>query len=147
MQSRGGVAAKADCIGSRLAQEAGRLSAMESQLGALHGACRSAEEAKTQSREAEKAVSSGLNSIESQMADFARRVSSSEAKCDELASGVAATADSIGSRLAREAGRLSAMESQLGALHGACRSAEEAKTQSREAEKAMSSGLSSLESQ
>jgi len=142
-----GVAAKADSIGSRLAQEAGRLSAMESQLGALHGACRSAEEAKTQSREAEKAVSSGLNSIESQMADFARRVSSSEAKCDELTSGVAAKADSIGSRLAQEAGRLSAMESQLGALHGACRSAEEAKTQSREAELALTGGLTAVEEQ
>ena len=99
------VTAYADSIGS-MVQEAGHLSVMEALPRELHEASRFAEDAKKQSLEAGRPVSSGLSSLDRQTTDAARRMSSSETKWDELAPRATAITDTTGSRLLQDAGRL-----------------------------------------
>ena len=116
------VSAYTDSMDSRLDTH---LSVMEAHLGELHEASRFAEGDKTQSQDAEMTLSSGLSSLDRQIADVTQSLSSSETKCDELESRVTANTDSTGLKLAQDAGRPSAMQAQRGELLDACRSAED----------------------
>ena len=80
---------------------------------------------KTQPQDAEMTLSTGLRSLDRRIADVTRSLSSSETKCDELESGVTADADSMGLKVAQNAGRLSATQAQLCEFLEACRSAED----------------------
>ena len=98
---------------------------MEAQLEELHEAIRFEEGAKTQIQDAERTLSGGLSSIDRQIANVARRLSSSETKCDELESMVTANVDSVGLRLSQDAGRLSEPEAKRSEFLEVCRSAED----------------------